>query len=275
MLTNNILSSELIDIIFDGRNKDYGAYELRKTYSKRIARALAATAVIVLLAVGGAVWASSSKGHNVRDKMGAEVVLADIPDKQPEKIIEPEKPKPAEQPQVKEVAYTEPKIAPNDDVENPPPTIDETETGKISDRNVGGTEPSDIPTGEPQNIGGNTGIVDKPKNEPEPVFIPIEIDAKFDGNWKQFLERNLNAEIPISNGAPAGRYKVEVKFTIDENGNIISTDAVTNYGYGMEQEAIRVIKKANAKWEAPIQNGIKLKATMRQYITFVVTDEEG
>jgi protein TonB len=60
---------------------------------------------------------------------------------------------------------------------------------------------------------------------------------------------------------------------IDENGNIISTEALTSHGYGMEQEAIRVIKKASAKWEAPFQNGIKLKAVMKQQITFVVQDE--
>jgi hypothetical protein len=55
---------------------------------------------------------------------------------------------------------------------------------------------------------------------------------------------NLIAETPVSNGAPAGRYSVIIKFTIDENGNIIATEALTHHGYRMEQEAIRVIKKA-------------------------------
>ena len=114
---------------------------------------------------------------------------------------------------------------------------------------------------------------EKPKKEPE-IFEPIEIAASFTGNWVKFLEQNLIAETPVSNGAPAGRYSVIIKFTIDENGNIIAADALTHHGYGMEQEAIRVIKKANSKWQAPVQNGYKQKAIMKQVITFVVQDEE-
>ena len=33
MDSNKILSADMLDIIFDGRNKEYGAYELRKTYN--------------------------------------------------------------------------------------------------------------------------------------------------------------------------------------------------------------------------------------------------
>ena len=40
MDTNKILSADLLDIIFEGRNKEYGAYELRKTYNKRLTTAL-------------------------------------------------------------------------------------------------------------------------------------------------------------------------------------------------------------------------------------------
>ena len=40
MEVNKILSADFLDILFDGRNKEYGAYELRKTYNKRITIAL-------------------------------------------------------------------------------------------------------------------------------------------------------------------------------------------------------------------------------------------
>ncbi len=66
MLTNNILTSDLIDIIFDGRNKDYGAYELRKTYSSRIGKALMVTGILVSLTIGGVVLASSQKKSESR-----------------------------------------------------------------------------------------------------------------------------------------------------------------------------------------------------------------
>ncbi len=38
MEINKILTADILDIIFDGRNKQYGAYDLRKTYNKRLVR---------------------------------------------------------------------------------------------------------------------------------------------------------------------------------------------------------------------------------------------
>ncbi len=61
MNTNNILSAPLIDLIFDGRNKEYGAYELRRSYAKRINKALFITTTIAALAFGGAVLGNSLK----------------------------------------------------------------------------------------------------------------------------------------------------------------------------------------------------------------------
>jgi protein TonB len=53
MEINKILSADILDILFDGRNKEYGAYELRKSYNKRITYALVATfAAVLLLFVG-------------------------------------------------------------------------------------------------------------------------------------------------------------------------------------------------------------------------------
>ena len=49
METNKILKASYLDILFDGRNKEYGAYDLRKTYNRRISIALITTVVIILL----------------------------------------------------------------------------------------------------------------------------------------------------------------------------------------------------------------------------------
>lgn len=53
MDANQILKSDLLDIIFDGRNKEYGAYELRKTYNKRITIAVIGMLFVVLLVLVG------------------------------------------------------------------------------------------------------------------------------------------------------------------------------------------------------------------------------
>ena len=51
MQINQILSANMLDLLFDNRNKEYGAYELRKTYQKRIGNALLITIAIALLAL--------------------------------------------------------------------------------------------------------------------------------------------------------------------------------------------------------------------------------
>ncbi len=38
MEANKILSADVLDLIFEGKNKDYGAYDLRKTYNRRITK---------------------------------------------------------------------------------------------------------------------------------------------------------------------------------------------------------------------------------------------
>ncbi len=52
MEAGKILSADILDIIFDGRNKNYGAYLLRKTYNKRLLAALSISAFIVLIILG-------------------------------------------------------------------------------------------------------------------------------------------------------------------------------------------------------------------------------
>jgi len=49
--------------------------------------------------------------------------------------------------------------------------------------------------------------------------------------------------VPVENAAPAGHYSVVIRFVVDKEGNVSDIEALTNHGYGMEQEAIRAIKK--------------------------------
>ena len=56
MEANKILKADILDIIFEGKNKSYGAYELRKTYNKRLTRALIITGGISLIGLSWHVW---------------------------------------------------------------------------------------------------------------------------------------------------------------------------------------------------------------------------
>ena len=61
MEISKILSSDILDLVFEDRNKAYGAYNLRKTYQKRLGIALLCTAAVALLALGGSFLAGSLK----------------------------------------------------------------------------------------------------------------------------------------------------------------------------------------------------------------------
>jgi protein TonB len=104
------------------------------------------------------------------------------------------------------------------------------------------------------------------------VFTKVEVDAQFPGGiaaWSAYLIQNLNADIPVKNGAPLGRYRVIIRFIVSKDGSISEIQPETNYGYGMEEEAIKQIKNG-PKWTPAMQNGRPVNAYKRQPITFVV-----
>ena len=58
MDTNKILNADILDIIFEGKNKAYGAYQLRKTYNSRMSKAMIATGSLLLLVFISAIAAN-------------------------------------------------------------------------------------------------------------------------------------------------------------------------------------------------------------------------
>jgi len=270
MQTNQILSANLLDLLFDNRNKEYGAYELRNTYQRRITKAMLVTGGITLMIFAGSVLAKNHKPI-IRSRYEQRTVdLSKIDDKQPDVI----KPKKIEvQPPVKTVKFVPFVIKDDKDVKEPPPTKEEIVDSKIGVVNIEGKIDDGTSQQTPPDDG--KGIFDSKKNDdPNDLWPgPVEIDAKFTGNWQRFLEKNLNPEVPVENGAPAGNHTVEIQFVVDIEGNVSDIKALTNLGYGMEQEAVRVLKKAT-KWEPAIQNGRKVKAYRRQRITFQVLNND-
>jgi antitoxin component YwqK of YwqJK toxin-antitoxin module len=88
--------------------------------------------------------------------------------------------------------------------------------------------------------------------------------------WSRFIAKNLNTQVPIKNGAPYGNYQVMILFVIDKNGEVSIIKPETNNGYGMEEEAIRVIRNS-PRWNPLISLGEAKNAYRRQPITFVVS----
>lgn len=268
MEPNKILSASILDLVFDGRNKEYGAYELRVTYPRRIKRSLIVVFIIAAFAIAGAAIASTFKPAKNGRLEYSEVTLTDLDQKpkEPEPIPEVKKPDP---PQTRTEAYTPPVIVRDKDVESPPPTQDDLSNARVDVIKQDGADDNGIQA--PEDIDKGAGIIEDKKPEEPAIWTSVQVPAKCDCDWIKFLTRNLNAEIPIENGAPAGRYNVIIQFVVDEQGSVSEITPITNFGYGMEQEAIRVLKKAKG-WKPGIQNGHEVKSYHKQPITFVVDD---
>ncbi len=269
MDTNKILSADLLDLVFDNRNKDYGAYELRKNYQGRITKALVFTGLFVAITFTGVVMANKlkpKKKTHLIPHMVVEISPIDPDEKKPELIVIPKKPPVQE---IQRVQFTQIRMVEENDFD-PPPTQDDLVNALIDTKSSDGAIPDGTISIETMNEDKDI-IEEKVTKDDEPVWI-VDIDAKFNGNWLRFLERNLNGEVPVNNDAPAGSYTIIIQFVVDTDGSISDITALTNHGYGLEQEAIRVIKKAT-KWEPAFQNGCHVKAYRKQPITFRVEAE--
>ncbi|MBN8836472.1 MAG: energy transducer TonB [Sphingobacteriia bacterium] len=276
MDVNKILSADILDIIFEGRNKEYGAYELRKTYNRRITFAVVGTIVICLLLLLGSILANTVK------KKEAKLIVQDMSlenFKQDEKKPEPPPPPPPKQepPKVEITKFTPPKIVKDEEVkkEDEIKEVEKLEDTKIGTINQEGEKDNGVVAPVVESKG--TGVVEAPKQDEDydKVFTVVQIPAEFPGGlqgWTKYLERNLNRDLPVENGAPPGKYTVYVTFIVDKEGNISDVQAENDPGYGTKDEAIRVIKKG-PKWKPAVQNGRNVIYRHKQGITFQVSEE--
>lgn len=275
MEANKILSADILDLVFENRNKEYGAYELRKTYNKRIVMALVITASLALLALLGSILASSLDDGKSNKVEIREVTLADIKqeEEKPKELPPPPPPKPPDPPKIEMQKFTPPKIVKDEEVQEPPPAQEELKEAKIDVIKQEGIKDEGIVA--PAVIDEGKGIVEEKKEDENKIFEKVEIEAAFPGGesaWRKFLERNLNPSAPVDNGAPEGTYTVYVQFVVSKDGSISDVRALTKHGYGMEEEAVRVIKRG-PKWTPAIQNGRQVNAYRKQPITFLVQSE--
>jgi len=277
MDVNKILTADILDIVFEGRNKEYGAYQLRRTYNKRITYAIVGTVVVCLLFLGGSLIANSS------DKKEAQILVQDMElqdVKQDEKKPEPPPPPPPpkqEPPKVEITKFTPPKIVKDEEVkpEEEIKEVEKLEDTKIGTINQEGIKDEGI-VAPPVEVKG-TGVVEAPKQEEDydKVFTVVQIPAEFPGGlpaWTKYLERNLNRDLPVENGAPPGKYTVIVSFIVDKNGGISEVKAENDPGFGTKDEAVRVIKRG-PNWKPAVQNGRQVIYRHKQSITFMVSEE--
>src|SRR3979490_2539098 len=165
MEINKILNADILDIIFEGRNKEYGAYDLRKTYNKRLITAIIGTAAVILLLFIGYFVSNLNGGDKKQAMVVQDVQLEDVKE---EKKNEPPPPPPPkiEPPKVEMAKFTPPKIVKDNEVkeEEKPPEQAKLEDTKIGTVNQEGVKDEGI-TAPPSDAG--KGVVEAPKKDEE------------------------------------------------------------------------------------------------------------
>ena len=166
MEVNKILNADVLDIIFEGRNKEYGAYDLRKTYNKRLIKALIGMAAFLVLLFVGYFISNLDTGTKKQVVQVQDVDLAQV---EQEKKNEPPPPPPpkVEPPKVEIAKFTPPKIVKDNEVkeDEKPPEQEKLEDTKIGTVNQEGIKDEGI-TAPPVSDAGK-GVVEAPKKDEE------------------------------------------------------------------------------------------------------------
>lgn len=262
----------LDEIVFENRNKEYGAYDLRTTYPKILTRSfLIGTALFLVMALTPFIYLKIQQ-MNAKDKQEVDAKLINV--LQEDKIIEevektpppPPPPPPKEEKQeVIQNVVPEPKRAPK--VETPPPPISkqlETTTGL---NNVEGVKtPTYAPPPPPPGPTKSTTVEVKPQVSTTQVYTEVEQLAEFPGGINSFRSKVQNSfDTSVMNG-DEGVVKTEITFVVERDGSI--TDIKTNGSNSdFNAEAMRTVKSIKNKWAPAKVNGQAVRYRFRLPLT--------
>jgi protein TonB len=235
------------DIVFENRNKDYGAYYNRKSYSKSVVMAAGITFLVLIFVLAFPMLKELFSSDDVVDdrKLNTTTISLDQPPP-----ISPNQPPPPDvriPPPVKTIIkFLPPKVTDKEVVEEEEmPTIEEIKQNETGTENIEGT--GEVIFEEP---------VEEAKGEdPNKVFLVVEQPPEFEGGneaMHKFVAKNT--KYPAS----ARRMNIEgtvfVGFVIDADGKVSEAAIIKGISADCDKEALRVIQMM-PKWRPGKQSG--------------------
>lgn len=264
MANQSIYSDRWIDLVFENRNKEYGAYQLRQENPATTLKALAIGTILMLALISTPIilnhFSSQANPIIVDKPFAIPVVISSV--------IDPIKPQPTKKdilPLTKtEKKETKKEVKKENLID---PTVTNAEKAKTDVATNVEAQQNQTSTTEGGTLGGNTNGVeggtgtDSQTNEgtdtPDKgthVAAVLDKQPAFPGGMNKFysyVAQNFNApETQLSN-----TIKVYVSFVIERDGSMTDIKVLRNPGYGLDKEAIRVLKNLKTKWSPGILNG--------------------
>lgn len=274
MKSEQILTADLLDILFENRNKAYGAYSIRRAYPSHLKKALG---IMLLLVIAVSCYVMSKPKRAViyarlpYDTLVVNLEKVDIEkpkDPEPEqRTVEAQPPTKVDKPIV---------IVPDETpIENEP--IDRTDTAVYVPGNENRAAVGTGGEGFMQaNAGSQTVITPTPPQTPapeEPVIVehPDEY-PEFPGGmaaWTKYLQRMLRVPDDLEAG---DRKTVRVKFVVNLNGEVTDVVISQSAGKELDKEVLRVIGRM-PKWKPGKQRGKPVASYFTQPVTFTAPEE--
>jgi protein TonB len=265
MTSKDILKSSFLEILFENRNKEYGAYTLRKYYDVRLATALAiALGTVFLLSL---VIPSVNKNNSSFLQPEDVVMITQIDLPKPPSDPPPMPPSLPPQRSIATQQFTNNIQLVTEDILTDVPAINELVAPRIESL----TQAGDINFVNPP-VETNVGSIAGSVTEEPAAFDPIEVQPQFPGGkeaWMAFLRRHLETPQELEAG---DKKTVLVKFIVGEDGNVAYFQVVQSGGSVYDNEVIRVLKKM-PKWKPAIQNGHYIQTSFTQPVTFQRIEE--
>jgi len=249
----DLLKNQWLEIVFEGRNKVYGAYDLRKSITKNTTRAFIIGAIIftILVSIPNLMRLLPEKTDDMT--LDTKITAVKLPPKK-EKPKENLPPPPPPPPKVDQVKFVKPVVAKAEEVVEEIVVIKEIKDKNIGKETIKG-DPDAVLTVEP--VGKGVAAVVEEDNT---VYntAGIEVKPDFPGGIQKFYDFvGKNYQTPEEEGLKG---KVYVTFVVEKDGSLTDIKVLRDIGYGTGKEAIRVLNKC-PRWTPGEQNGKKVRCT--------------
>ena len=261
----NLASDERNAIVFEDRNKAYGAFPLRREYPRTLLFALLWTVLGISIIALTPKIIDLIKGIKKEDDVKVVNIDVQLTPPPPVDPTEPPPPPPPPPPPTIETVKFTPPIVVNTPVGDDPPPVQTAEQPQIStDTHKGDAAATDIviPVDAP-----STGPVEKA----DEIFVGVEVNPEFPGGVDklyQYLGKNIT--YPAMEKEAGIKGKVFIEFVVNLDGSITDVKAVKEVkgGPGLTKEAIRVIKTM-PPWKPGKQNGhaVRVRYTVPVWFT--------
>lgn len=276
--SSNLYGGEWLALVFSNRNKNYGAYVLRKESSNIMVRALVIVVpIFLLLFIGPMLYAQLKPQPDKEVPVVMETRDLDIihelkPEKPKAKEVEKELPK-AEPiiEKVKQVNLSSNIVVVDKLDVAEPPTSKDVENAIVSSVTTDGEDGKGNAKVAVNTGGGEgSGTATEGTNEIFDTY-GVEEFPEFPGGmaaWSKFLQKNLRYPYMAQEAGIQG--KVFVSFVIEKDGSVSDVALVRGIGAGCDEEALRVIKKS-PRWKPGRQNKKEVRVRYNIPINYTIS----